>query len=101
MELLDDATSADPSPTAHPGAKAVAAVFRTAAIVVLGLGVVGALWTNWYVRHHRTEPVGKALGYAPLSLAIAILVASALAFFGYVLDLLTEIADNTHTRRGG
>ena len=88
------------SDPAHRGATAVAAVFQTVAAVVLGLGIVGAVWVGLYVRQHLVESTTRSIGYA-LAVALgAVFLASVLAFFGYMLDLLIEIEENTRDEEG-
>ena len=81
----------------HRGATAVAAVFLAVAGVVLGLGIVCAVALGLYAHRHLGDSVGRSIGYA-LAVALGgVFLASLLAFFGHVLDLLTEIAENTHS----
>jgi hypothetical protein len=63
--------------------------------VVLGLGILAAVWVGLYVSRHLVESTTRSIGYA-LAVALgALFLASLLAFFGYVLDLLVEIEENT------
>jgi flagellar motor component MotA len=82
----------------HEGANAVAAVFQTVAVVVLGIGLVSAVAVGEYVHKHMSDSVGKSIAYAIVVALSGVLLASMLAFFGYVLDLLAEIAENTRSR---
>jgi protein-S-isoprenylcysteine O-methyltransferase Ste14 len=85
----------DEKMSAHQGAGAVAAVFHTVAIVVLALGLVGAIAVGVNVNQHLGESVGSSVAYAIAVALSGVFLACVLAFFGYVLDLLTEIAENT------
>jgi len=80
----------------HRGATAVTAVFLTVAGVVLGLGIAGAVAAGLYAYRHLGDSVGRSIAYALAVALSGVFLASVLAFFGHVLDLLTEIAENTH-----
>jgi len=79
----------------HGGSSAVAGVFLTVAIVVLCLGVLGGVGTGIYVHEHLNTSVGTSVLDAVAAAAGGLLIASLLAFFGFVLDLLVEIAEST------
>lgn len=82
----------------HPGALAVAGVFIATAAVVACLGVAGAVGFGIYAHTQMGDPLRRSVAYAGIVLLLAALAASGLAFFGYVLDLLVEIAENTRGR---
>jgi hypothetical protein len=97
MYPIAPASKGKPSVPKHRGAAAVAAVFLTVAGVVFGLGIVAAVALGLHADRHLGDSVGISIGYA-LAVALGgVFLASLLAFFGHVLDLLTEIAENTHS----
>lgn len=71
----------------------VTAVFLTVAGVVLGLGIAGAVFAGLYAHRHLGDSVSRSTAYAVAVAFSGIFLASVLAFFGHVLDLLTEIAE--------
>ena len=80
----------------HRGATAVANVFLTVAGVVLVLGIAGAVVAGLYAHRHLDDSVSRSIAYALAVALSGVFLASLFAFFGHVLDLLTEIAENTH-----
>lgn len=73
----------------------MATVFHAVALVVLGLGLVGGVGFGFYAHRHLADSVSRSVAFA-LAVALgAVFLASVLAFFGYVLDLLMEIVENT------
>ena len=80
---------------AHRGPDAVATVFHTVAILALEFGIIAAVGAAFYAHYSLAVPVNKSVAIALAAVLGAVFLASLLAFFGYVLDLLTEIADNT------
>jgi hypothetical protein len=86
---------------AHRGPDAVATVFHTVAILTLVFGVIGAAGTGFYAHYGLSEQVNTSVAFALAAVLGAVFLASLLAFFGYVLDLLTEIADNTRSEDRG
>ena len=79
----------------HRGPHAVATVFLAVAFMVLALGLLSAVGVGIHVYRYTTASVERSIGYAIAVALSAAFVASVLAFFGYVLDLLTEVAENT------
>jgi len=79
----------------------VTAVFLTVAGVVLGLGIAGAVFAGLYAHRHLGDSVSRSTAYAVAVAFSGIFLASVLAFLGHVLDLLTEIAENTHAEMVG
>jgi uncharacterized membrane protein YGL010W len=92
----EDVSSPDLSAdiAAHRGPRAVATVFLTVAEVVLALGLLGAVATGVSVHQALDVSVGRSIAYACAVALGVVFLASLLAFFGYVLDLLIEIAEN-------
>ncbi len=82
----------------HDWPMLVAGVFNAVALLVLLLGLGGSIGLYFYLRRQRLDSVMRSLGYALPVLFGGVLMASALSFFGFVLDLLVEIADNTGFR---
>ncbi len=80
---------------AHRGPDAVATVFHTVAILALEFGIIGAIGIAFYAHYGLAVPVNRSVALALAGVLGAVFLASLLAFFGYVLDLLREIADNT------
>ncbi len=96
MEFVQDKdVESVEGPTSHRGATAVTAVFFTVAVVVFWLGLIGAVWMGVYAHQDMAESVGRSIAYTIAVALSGIFMASVLAFFGYVLDLLTEIEENT------
>jgi len=79
----------------------VTTVFLTVAFVVLVFGLAGAIGVGIYAHKHLGDSVDGSVGYGVLVAVGVIFLASLLAFFGYVLQLLTEIANNTRTEIAG
>lgn len=79
--------------SSHTGPSAVASVFHVCAAVVLFLAVVAGIALAVYGRDHLAWTEGRAIGTALGAVLAGVLVSSAMAFFGYVLTLLVEIAD--------
>jgi hypothetical protein len=81
-----------------PGARAVAAVFKVAALIVLIAGAISA----WQTAVHLHDNGMGAAGIIAVTVGIAagtILAASTLAFFGYVLQLLVALQyDSSYPR---
>lgn len=84
------APSVLPSP-GHRRARAVSGVFKVAAWIVLGVGVLSALVSAVALHSHGGSAVLAALAV----LGSSVLGAASLAFFACVLDLLVAIDDNT------
>jgi ABC-type dipeptide/oligopeptide/nickel transport system permease component len=82
---------------AHQAATAVGTVFLTVAVVVLAFGLAAAVGTGVYADQDTVASIGRSIAYAVGAALCSVLLASMLAFFGYVLGLLTEIAQNTHS----
>ena len=79
----------------HRGATTAATVLLGFAAFMLALGIVAGIWYGRYANDQLSDSVGRSI---VLGLAIALgslVLASLLAFFGFVLDLLVEIAENT------
>ncbi len=85
----------------HGGSAAVTTVFLTVAFVVLVFGLAGAIGVGIYADKHLGDSVDGSVGYAILVGVGVVFLASLLAFFGYVLQLLTEIANNTRAEIAG
>jgi hypothetical protein len=85
----------------HGGSAAVTTVFLTVAFVVLVFGLAGAIGVGIYAHKHFADSVDGSVGYAILVAVGVVFLASSLAFFGYVLQLLTEIANNTRAEIAG
>jgi hypothetical protein len=79
----------------------VTTVFLTVAFVVLVFGLAGAIRVGIYAHKHLAESVDGSVGYAILVTVGVVFLASLLGFFGYVLQLLTEIANNTRAEIAG
>ena len=82
---------------AHRGASAVATVFLAVALLVLGLGLMADVWFGFYAHNHLNDSVGASIGLAFAGALGVVFLTCVLAFFGYVIDLLVEIAENTST----
>jgi uncharacterized membrane protein (DUF485 family) len=99
MEFVQDEDPNSPELTAdtpsHGGSAAVTTVFLTVAFVVLVFGLAGAIGVGIYAHKHLGDSVDGSVGYGILVAVGVVFLASLLAFFGYVLQLLTEIANNT------
>jgi hypothetical protein len=99
MEFVQDEDPSSPGLTAdtpsHGGSTAVTTVFLTVAFVVLVFGLAGAIGVGIYAHKHLAESVDGSVDYAILVAVGVVFLASLLAFFGYVLQLLTEIANST------
>jgi uncharacterized membrane protein (DUF485 family) len=76
----------------------VTTVFLTVAFVVLVFGLAGAIGVGIYAHKHLGDSVDGSVGYGILVAVGVVFLASLLAFFGYVLQLLTEIANNTRAQ---
>ncbi len=97
MEFVQDkdAVKLSAGAPSHRGPHAVATVFLAVAFMVLALGLLSAVGVGIHVYRYTAASVERSIGYA-LAVALgAAFFASVLAFFGYVLDLLTEVAENT------
>ena len=83
----------------HRGSNAVAAVFHIVAAVAFGLGLIAAVVVGTQAHRHMGDSTGRSIAYT-LAVALGgIFLASVLAFFGHVLNLLAEIADNTRVQQ--
>jgi hypothetical protein len=77
----------------HRGSAAVAAVFLSTAAAVLSVGLFGGAAVGFYINRYLSDSISRsAITGAAVALS-GVLVASLLAFFGSVLKLLTEIAE--------
>jgi len=79
----------------HRGASAVSTVFFAVALLVLGLGLMADVWFGFDAHTHLGDSVGESMSLALAGALGVVFLASVLAFFGYVIDLLVEIAENT------
>jgi hypothetical protein len=76
------------------GAQLVAYVFKTLAIIVLIGGAISALEATTTVHQHNVSGTDEGLIVAAI-VAGTIIAASAMAFFGYLLQLLVAIHFDT------
>ena len=70
-----------------PGARVVAVIFKTLAVVIVGIGILAAVELSRSTSisgHDKTAAVAGVVGGT-------IIAASAMAFFGYLLQLLVTI----------
>jgi hypothetical protein len=79
----------------HPGAEAVAEVFKFIAVLVLVFGIVGSIVVAVEV-HKNGSQGGAVAGIIIGGIAGSIVSAAALGFFAYVLDILMAISWNTY-----
>jgi hypothetical protein len=70
-----------------PGARTVAVVFKTLAVVTLGIGILAATELARSTSIHGSDRTASVAGVV----GGTIIAASAMAFFGYVLQLLVAI----------
>lgn len=80
----------------HRGPHAVASVFLVVAWLVLVLGIIASIVLA-HNAHHGGHTVGYSFAVAAIGVLSTLFSASVLAFFGYVLDLLVEVAESTGT----
>jgi len=77
------------------GPSLVATVFKVVAVLSLVAGSLSTLVLGLELARETTHQVGNIVGICLGAEGGTILVSAALAFFGYVLDLLVDIRDNT------
>ncbi len=71
------------------------AAFLSLAAVVLSVGLLGAAGMGLYAHEHMSDSVGRSIAIGAAIALSGVMLASMLAFFGYVLKLLNEIAEDT------
>jgi hypothetical protein len=95
MEIVDHPdASREQQPVTTTGPQLVAGVFKLAAFVVLVFGAAGTFQLSKNLSSNASYSASARLWIIVLTIAGIVLMASAFAFFGYVLDLLREIRDN-------
>jgi len=79
----------------------VVAVFLSVAAVVLLVGLVGGAAIGLYTHKHTSDTLSRSIAIGASVALGGVLLASVLAFFGYVLNLLTQIVENTKRQPSG
>lgn len=77
------------------GPRIVATTFKVLAVIEVVGGSLGALITGLDLGHNSSLSTSGVVGTAAGIEVGAIVVAATLAFFGYVLELLTDMRDDS------
>ena len=89
----------------HRGSNAVVTVFLSVAAALLSIGILGGAATGLYFRRYMADSVGRSLTIGAGVALGGLLLASLLAFFGYVLNFLEKLLKTRKDRdspvRGG